>query len=310
MENSKTTSRIMIIIWKWQEEFLRNDGKWSVYGPKNQGDFVYCIKEGKNLSAILESIAKVLSNHADSPETFIFFHRIVFPDASKMGQFIEQLTQTQRKSGQIKVFLFSADRDYIYITTQREGLLGVDGRFGDRIEVVDPKSGERRTIAIEVVLDKEKQILKADHFEKVWDYYSHEFKKKIANLKEDLFHYFIKYISREKPINADILYQHLDKGPLLKLRVKSLMGRLREEEERLLATNEREAQQSYIFDDCNENLLLIYGQQAKLDYKALISNMEPLLNPPFEPVCPHKLLTDIRDGFDNLLSRMPESTYY
>ena len=88
--------------------------------------------------------------------------------------------------------------------------------------------------------------------------------------------------------------------------------KLTEAEREVISEAERKHEVSYIFDDCITNIPLIYEEEDVYEkYKTLQNTALSFLNPvEGKKIVPQKALQNIRDGFDDLLFSMPESTFY
>lgn len=295
--------RILIIVWKWQSQYLRKKGCWSVAGEANRKDFVYCISDKLDLVTCKKKVKQLIKELGHYNDFLIFLHRNQFFYSKTLKELLVEIKEgigstAINQKPKIKAFLFGDDRDYIYISTQNEGLLGAGGHFGLIKE-----------LGINVIEEGqlEKQALKSTHFEKVWRYYTYEFKKKIFNLKEELLLHFIAYKDTNEKIGANKLVEHLKKTPLLHLRIKSFIGKEVQE----LIKYEKEDHQSYVFDDCTENLQALYDSCAIEVYEKLVKKLKFLIyGGNKHQIVPKVYFEEIRDYFDELLDFMPESINY
>lgn len=176
-------------------------------------------------------------------EIFVFLHR-------GEGFKVDDVTAVLKKTEAAKCFLFGGGRDYIYYATQSEGLLGENGKFFSQRTYTE--NGQKYP-AIHVANDKKKRIFQP-HFDKVWEYYKHEFDIKTFELREDLLSFLLPIFEDRVPDNGE-LKTLLEKEYGLFLRVKNFIGLPRTKKEKIAFKKlEESREKSYSFDDLKENL--------------------------------------------------------
>ena len=315
-KNTEDFKRLMIIVWSWRKgdsHFTQEYDSWNVQTEDSQ-DKIFRI-DRSNSKASKKLIYNLVAAHLEGSYIYIFLHRshhYAQADVDDMLAHFQQQHQIEQQA--IKCFLFGEERDYIYISTQNEGLLGAKGTFGGRIK----KRGMKEEIEVKVVIDEEKKIIDKKHFDKVWEYYSYEFKQKIYELKEELWLAFPCLIRSSELLTAAGTYKRLkekEKDSIL-LRLRSFTNRLRPDSknEEQLKWYEDKKQKSYFFDDCNENLKKIYGDATREKYQDLVQYIDREL---FNTVINNKVerpsserWKELRFKFDELLNTMPEATFY
>lgn len=292
----------MVIAWKWRPPAIEEnllEKKWRVDGSNT--DLLYCLSQDKWSADHIGEKLKRLINDDPSAQIQLFLHRQAYRKESL--DYIFNLLNTlpeQKPVFQIKGFLFGQDRDFIYIKTQKAGLLGTNGRLGGTVSV-DNEEREFQVI-------KEDGIIYPTQFNKVWDYYAHEFKQKIFDVFEMLMIRLFPAYESDTEMDAVELYQMIKKDELLVLRLRSLQN-IKLEEEKLIEIEKKEGR-SYGFEDCRSNLKTLYGEGAAELYDELIQTLDSIMAPETEKVNPRERLTAVRKSFVKLLESMPEATFY
>ncbi len=292
----------MVIAWKWRppaiEENLR-EKEWRV--DDTNTDLLYCLSQDKwSADHIAEKLERLFYGDP-SAQIQLFLHRQAYRKESLDHIFDHLNTRFGRKTiSQIKGFLFGQDRDFIYIKTQKAGLLGTNGRLGGTVSV----GGEER----EFQVIKEDGVIYPAQFNKVWDYYAHEFKQKIFDVFEQLMIRLFPACETDREIDAAELYQMIKKDDLLVLRLRSLQNK-KLEEEKLIEIEKKEGR-SYGFEDCRSNLETLYGERTAASYDELNQALDSIMAPETEKVNPKERLTAVRKSFVKLLESMPEATFY
>ena len=151
-------------------------------------------------------------------------------------------------------------------------------------------------------------MLKRKHFDFVWNQYSHNFKAKIFELKEDLFISLSRFLFKTEIQPGEVYnYIKLSSNQLLLLRLLSFIGKIRKGSnlETQLKEFEQKHRRSYFFDDCHINLKTTYGENETNLYRQLTATISQGLLA-HQPGFNFQLL---RDQFDALLKAMPEPIY-
>ncbi len=219
----------------------------------------FAVKDDLQGDEVIQVVCGLVDLHAaKDADVLVFMHR-------KDGFKPDDVAELLGKSAAKKCFLFGEGRDFIYHNTFNEGLLGDGGYFFSQTP------GKEQT-EIEVAND-DKKIVFQPHFDKVWNYYQHEFNTKIFQLKEDLLSHFFRTYPDEVIWTQAQYLAHLQKDEVLHLRVKSFIdndcARLENGEEKDLAHHERKNKKSFIFDDCKKNLGRVAGADVEKKYEAL-----------------------------------------
>ena len=155
-------------------------------------------------------------------------------------------------------------------------MLGDNGEFYS-------SSPDRKAPGVKVADDIQKKVYQP-HFDKIWQYYHHEFGLKIFELKTDLLTHFYKIYSPDIALSRVELQKHLAKNRSLYLRVKSFThngeaGHLSPQELIELEEFEAEHHKSYVFDDCKRNLEELEG--IKKEYEDINDYLcQILFDPP------------------------------
>ncbi len=297
--------RIMIIIWRWNELNNTSDwGEYSIEGCSHDKIYIADIKQEDtvNVKKIKEKIVDYL--RSENHQVFLFLHRshgYQRRDIEGLSSYVKKELKYKRDEyihGKLKFFLFGSSRDYIYFDTANSGLIH-GGEFMHE-EIYDDKGKLIKRNS--VFTNKDKKEIKKSCFDKVWNYYQLEFKKKVFELKEDL---FVKLF--EQTNNVGEYQLDLEKRQaLLMYRLKSFRGLgLSKRERKVLVEAEWKQQRSFIFDDCIENVKNNYGDEALNIHSKITLETSALFNKgnitvPF---------TEIRTLFDQLLAQMPEKIY-
>lgn len=282
--------RVMIVNWKWAN--LGKEEPPKVYGveelKENDSDrkskgFLVAINFSKKDNMALHKLVKSYLKTAD---VFVFLHRGK-PNGYTSREVKRLFQQKDYEANytpeiNLKIFLFSAGRDYIYYDTEPTGLIDQEGRLDDE------------------VLVEGTEYIKKTYFDKVWGYYHHEFKRKIFELKEDLFRYlFSELANKNATIEQEQFKKLIGKHENLLLRVQSLSNNNSLEERASLGKYEKETDHFVSLDDCISNIPQMYGNEAGQAYKNLSRALRmPKIN-----------LMKIRTHFDTLLNQMPEPIY-
>lgn len=300
----------MIILWWWKESCLRDNlDEWYIEGSKGT-DKVILIDE-KNSPDQLAFICQLARKNLQGGDVFIFLHRSHGYNQSAVNSILKQLKDQVNEKHHLRCFLFGEGYSYLYISKQPKGLLGSKGTFTARFLNGNGHNNgsEEQDYLISAIANERQRLLKKSHFDYVWNYYAFSFKAKIFELKEDFFGSIMDYLVKQE-ISAGELYHFLKLEPnrLLLLRLLSFVGKMKKgsDLESDLKAFEIRSKKSYLFDDYNENIKLIYGEEEQVVYKTLVTGIKQSVlgasNPPD--------LNHLRDQFEALLGAMPEATYY
>lgn len=324
--NDKTSlpQRIMIIVWKWKTSIVENDGKWRTNHKPQTEDCIYCLSDKESFTTRFEKICRIASECAPNAQVYIFWHRTSSYDSKSVGEILEKLNAEQPEQ-KAECFLFGQGSDFIYIGINEKGLLSPDGAGGEGCF-----GGIRNNEPIEVVVNEEERIIHYLHFESIWNYYSHLFKARIFDLKEDFLLHFYSWWLRDEAVNPLLLTDSLKTSEDLYRRLKAFAHGLSEEDHLKIKREITEAKVQndenkiselskrhndlYVMDNCLPNLQSIYGAEVANAYLQLAQLIkENILDVPVfsdKQIRPSETLKDIRLKFKNLLHTMPEEAYY
>jgi hypothetical protein len=271
MSSLSQKRKVFIILWKWdhlthvnantfrKREF--EDYADDIHKAKDKGFYDECSVQGSNQcpDALLvrasiyndnEQTKKLFLaligkySNKDS-EVLLLLHRANFYEKHDMEQIIHAF-----RNFQIKCFLFSDGRDYIYYMTRKAGLLDDSGKFfGGR----DPDTGEY----IEVC-DSITNTVKQPYFDRTWSFYRYESNRIVLALRKEMYDVWMEFLLPNSPdlISVSDLKAHLGHLPdrLLEKRISNFLGKsngLDGEIEQL----ENKDGVSYFFDDDLANIL-------------------------------------------------------
>ncbi len=313
----------MIIVWFWSSKAVPN-GEMQLWttddGDSKLPDELICINQKKQHKfELIRKVEGIISNRiSENNRIFIFLHRSSAQgfNSSDVVSLLESTPESLRNG--LKIFLFGENSDYLYLMNSRHGILGPDKSLGGIV------NGTNYQV---IASEKEKTIV-GDKFAKIWKYYEHEFKMKIFELYEELMVAFFAHIAHPQPEGSllQTIRQHDD--DLLFLRILSLVNHkdfekpdrdLTDVESSLIPLNykdqlrllEKKHHKSYIFDDCNANILEIYGPKVRDEYQVLKTSIDRhLLSSVKNPKPSKEIILIIEKAFDNLLAGMPEATFY
>lgn len=301
------SKRIMIIVWTWQFGGLDTVyDEWTLNSKKYEGDKVIRLdlKWSPHANTVIQELVE---KHIQNSRVFLFLHRSHGYNYKVIDQILTNLKSLPEATQKIRCFLFGEGNDYIYIAKQARGLLGTRGTLTARMPVKNAKANATQLIS--AIADTEQKVIKKEHFDSVWRFYTNTFKAKIFELKEDLFANLLEF-HQQKDLPPRALYDHIKQheNQLLFLRLLSFTGKVRKGSDLELALKkyENDSKKSYLFDDCHVNLKNIYGEEESALYTQLVT----VINQGLLGQEDHTDLVRIRDQFDRLLSALPESTYY
>lgn len=305
-ENNKRTKRIMIIVWTWKYDGLEAPyDEWSLNSKKYAGDKVIRVDAPWSPQA-QKSIQELVKKNISEGHIYLFLHRNHGYNYKIIDQILSLLKVLPDATQKLRCFLFGEGNDYIYIAKQPRGLLGTKGTFS---AIMPTNNNSKSKQLISAVADYDRKVLKKEHFDNTWKYYTNTFKAKIFELKEDLFANLLTF-HQAAQTESQTLYNHIkqQENRLLFLRLLSFTGKVRKGSDLELALKkyENDRKKSYLFDDCHVNLKIIYGEEESALYKQLVL----AINQGLLGRDDYTDLIRLRDQFDSLLAALPESTYY
>lgn len=304
--NNQRIRRIMIIIWDWKYGGLEVPfDEWGLKSTKYSDDKVIRLDLRWSPQA-LKQLRELVEANIPNGQVYLFLHRNHGYNYKTIDQILSDLKEFPDATQRLRCFLFGEGNDYLYIAKQPRGLLGTKGTFSARMSY---KAGNSNSQLISAVADKERKLLKKEHFDNIWKFYTNTFKAKIFELKEDLFANLLNF-RQQNPPEPQALYNYIkqNENRLLFLRLLSFTGKVRKGSDLELALKkyENESKKSYLFDDCHVNLKIIYGEEESALYKQLVL----AINQGLLGQDDYTDLIQLRDQFDSLLAALPESTYY
>jgi len=324
--NKKTSApqRIMIIIWKWKKSIVENDEKWRTNHKPQTADCIYCLSDGTSFPEHFKKVCKIASECAPNAHIYIFWHRTSSYNSESVGGILRKLKADQPEQ-KAECFIFGSGSDFIYIGINEKGLLSSDGAGGEGCF-----GGIRNNEEIKVVVNEEQRIIDYLHFESIWNYYSHLFKSRIFDLKEDFLLHFYCWWLKDETVNPLRLAGSLDTSKGLYRRLKAFAHGLSEEDHLKIKSEIAEAKEQndenkitelskhhsdlYVMDNCLPNLQSIYGTEVANAYLRLAELIkENIIYVPMrsdKQIRPSETLKEIRSQFKNLLHTMPEEAYY
>lgn len=286
----------MIIVWKW-----RNSNNKTPLREKAQGDYydVLDIKgrpeykliryDPPDAEASISVLREIIEKYSPNYTIQIFLH---------IGHHYKQ---EHVKDLPIRVSveppIFFGGGGHLYLSHYSPlGLLGAQGNMGGSIGTTSRKPVQS------YVLEDEKIWIKEEHFNNVWNYYYHNFKRKIFVLKEDFIKVYLPWVLSKGDICDDERRQQIDER----------LGRLRSR------GAENTAVLSVPLHEDTDKKSELDGPQTQIVYSSatilegladLQMNIEIFLNLSDHERRSISALWPLRDAFNRLLNQLPENTY-
>lgn len=298
--------RIMIIVWAWKSGGLNAPfDEWTLNSKKYAGDKIIRVDASWS-EQTQQHIQELVKKNLSDAVIYLFLHRSHGYNYKIIDLILNNLKDLPEATKKLRCFLFGEGNDYLYIAKHHRGLLGTRGTFSARMPI---KNKANASQLITAVADYEQKVLKKEHFDNTWKFYTNTFKAKIFELKEDLFANLLTF-HQQSSQEPRALYHFIKKqeNHLLFLRLLSFTGKVRKDSDLELALKkyETDRKKSYLFDDCHVNLKIIYGEEESKLYKQLVSAINQGLLGQDDSAD----LIQLRNRFDRLLAALPESTYY
>ena len=252
------------------------------------GDLVVAIHiyKGKATKDLLSQLVDLYDD--GNTDIYLMLHRGEMYDHDDVKELLYDIEPIT------KCFLFAFGRDFIYQDTKHEGLIDDAGNFYSGW--VEPEVGEIEYIQ---VADDNRKLVKAKHFDRVWKYYQHEFKRKVTKLETLLISECIKAFKSygNDSITKTELITYLDNpreknSSFIYTRLKSFLGYYDkvnksdydnasplEEELEELAIYEKQKEESYLFDDTRVNLKHFENDNEETiskQYDKVVQTMSPI----------------------------------
>ena len=335
--NPTPTSKIMIIIWRWnmlkqidgpylhahpnwEKEFEQLKGKaFEVipvqHSPQTQNSYVIRahLVENEEDTASRKFLYQLLDSYGgEGTHLYLFLHR-------KNGYSQKTLKSIQNDRSDIsRGFIFGEGLGPLYVQDTYGGLLGGKDFFDGWMTM---EKGNKRKVS--VVEKKEKQVVRVlqPYFDRVWNQHSFPLRDMLVALNQDVLDFLLPFMNplNTENISLHTLSQRLMREELLCLRIKSFIQEeipgLDDDDEEddfmpeeiylvKLIDFESKHHASYHFKDLKEQLLAKNSQdQGELDtsYKHLCSVLQSLLYPSPEASISQEELRAFRDHFSKLL---------
>jgi len=349
---SANKQRVMIIVWKWQDEYLEGGSK-STDNP-DSADRLYCLwDEGtvvdlqSGFNAVKKKVSEIAKKDCPEADIYVFLHRTAGYTEERIRQIEDALKdpKVSPRERLIKCYSFGQGRDYLYIGVNLAKETGLLGQV-ERSERGNMQGVINKTLTINALTPDSK--IKYAHFDDVWRHYTHQFKNKIFDLKEELLIHFCALCNavsadpaipvgldaanpssmvpaspdfkRDKGVTRADLYKNIKKeNEFLYLKMQRFIEmNLSEAMQKKLYTLDREAGgESMVFEEgCKDNLRAIYSSNVVKAYENLqqeiMINLAGHVESPKdqEVVNPNDIMANIRDLFQKLLEAIPGKNYY
>jgi len=290
----------MVIVWAWASQGL-GVGNWQIASVNHKEDLVVCLDLLATTASILELQAHLEQYTRQGGTVVLLLHRHHGYHQDHVKTLLA--LQLPADHGSFQCFLFGEGADAVYLTTNPRGLLGTAGTFSARVNF----GGQQ--LDVSAVADADRKELKPAHFNYVWQLYQLALRRRIFELREDLFSYLGQFLPRPNFAPGE-LYTLLSRPQdrLLLLRLLSFVGRIRKHSDlaREIRIFERNNNNILTFEDCGIQLEAAYGPLAAEQHNALVTFLRQNLLASGEAV--H--VVDLRKRFDGLLLQIPGPTYF
>lgn len=298
MDKSTKLFRTMIILWKWDDLNNTHD---TVNVHKSEYDSIIRVNFNKHEpDKAIRYIINLIKNIKGS--VFVFLHRNHNCNDKHVKTVLNEFIGIAHLN--IKCFLFSEERDYIYYYVGKEGLLDGSGGFlHDRI----------KNISVLVKENGKTLGIKYKHFSRTWNYYDNEFYEKIKRLAFDLISAItLEGIPSSQKLTGEKWYEKLSllnsyKSKCVWFRLKSLLEEYKnpnkneKTELEALSGYERDKETSFYFDDASINLGEHHKKNVSSAYKELLNIFQPIM---YKNTSKTISIIDMRNVFDELLKQL------
>ncbi len=301
IHNTQTHRRFMLLIWSWwkrSDPDFPDSGfeSWQVEGSSR--DQLILINEQADYASLIRTL---LADHPHA-DVLVFMHRRSHDPVNDLSAIANSLKSADPAALR-KAFAFSDGRDYLYLSANEWGLIGNEGRLWYSSGGEKMRSSELESAA---------NTVRRAHFDKVWQYYSQQCKRKIFELKEELL--AAMWLSPDAQSSAavdnqDWLSAFKKEKPLLYARLLDLADEDSPKFRMLLDNAEQKSQEKLRFGECRLNLTTLNGNGQGAQYERLAEFIRNGLVNAEGPVVVANALRTLRDHFDALLQVMPEPVY-
>lgn len=299
MQKLANHPKYILIIWSWWKRtapaFLASGYEvWAVEGKPS--DRLVLIDERADYAAI---IAQLLADETQT-DALVFLHRRSHNPVEDLKSVTDALRSADAGALR-KAFAFSDGRDYLYLSANEWGLIGNEGQLWY-------SSGGTKMRSAEAAAN----TVRRTHFDKVWQYYSQQCKRKLLELKEELLAaLWVLPVaqSTEAVDNQTWLRAFKKEKPLLYARLLDLANEDSPKFNMLLEQAEQKSQEKLRFGECRLNFSELNPADARAQYQHLADFIRDGIVNLEAPVLVSDSLRMLRDRFDDLLHALPESTY-
>jgi hypothetical protein len=193
----KTTSRTLMIFWRWQDLQKVNADYDTVYVSGDEQARLIRVNEAKkeHFAKILETIAGELAKTEKSLEKSLI---LMLHQAAITKEEWENIAKNNSKYDELFIaspVFFSGGNNFLYYKPDRDsGLINGNGGLviNEPFRIVNEQTGDREGIRVSVVEHSEHTyMIKRKYFDEVWHYYQYRPKKHLFEFKENLFSHLI-----------------------------------------------------------------------------------------------------------------------
>lgn len=284
--------------WKRSDPPFPESGyeTWQVEGSAQ--DRLFLLNERADYASLIRTLL------ADAPraDVLAFLHRRSHDPVKDLAGITDAL-KSPEVSALRKAFAFSDGRDYLYLNTNEWGLIGNEGRLWYSSGGEKMRSAESKAAPMTV---------RPAHFNKVWQYYSQQCKRKIFEFREELLSaLWVSPLahSDEAVDNQDWLSVFKKEKPLLYARLLDLANEDSPKFSTLLDNAEQKSQEKLRFGECRLNMTALNANGTGTQYERLAEFIRSGMVNAEGPVQVADSMRTLREHFDALLGTMPEPTY-
>ncbi len=284
--------------WKRSDPSFPESGfeTWQVEGSAQDRLFLL------NERADYASLIRILLANAPRADVLAFLHRRSHDPVKDLTGITEAL-KSPEVSALRKAFAFSDGRDYLYLSANEWGLIGNEGRLWYSSGGKKMRSAESESAPMTV---------RRAHFNKVWQYYSQQCKRKIFEFKEELLSalWVSPFAhSGEAVDNQDWLSGFKKEKPLLYARLLDLANEDSPKFSSMLDNAEQKNQEKLRFGECRLNMTALNAHGTGTQYERLAEFIRSGMVNAEGPVQVADSMRTLRERFEELLLNMPEPTY-
>jgi len=284
--------------WKRSDPPFPESGyeTWQVEGSAQDRLFLL------NERADFPSLIRTLLSDAPQADVLAFLHRRSHDPVKDLAGITDALKSPDPLVLR-KAFAFSDGRDYLYLSANEWGLIGNEGRLWYSSNGEKMRSAESESAPM---------TARRTHFNKVWQYYSQQCKRKIFEFREALLSALWTSPfahSSEAVDNQDWLGVFKKENPLLYARLLDLANEDSPKFSSLLDNAEQKSREKLSFGECRLNMTSLTGNGVGTQYERLADFIRNGMVNAEGPVQVADSMRTLRERFDALLSTMPEPTY-